>query len=178
MSAPAPSGRTVSGIVLKLAGLLLSLCLIDAAWRDRESESHRTLALQRELDDKQAVLASHDDYARQLHDMRALLASAMERMPGRLDPAVLDKALRDGATVTSVDIVDAKWSKETAKDFYAELPLDVTVHGSPSQIAAFMNTFLRESPQRTASAMTLAQDHNALRVQMKVLYYHSLDESE
>ena len=45
-------------------------------------------------------------------------------------------------------------------------------------MSAFMNTFLRASPQRMASAMALAQDHDALRLQMKILYYHYLEEPE
>lgn len=178
MNASGPTKRRIGGIVLKLFGLLLSLYAIDAAWAYREAESERTLALQRELDDKQALLASHDAYAAQLQELRAMLAPELTRLPARLDRATLDKTLHDGATAASVDIVNATWGAEVPKEFYAEQPLDITLRGSSTQIAAFMNTYLREPPQRTATAMELTQDRDALRLRMTVLYHRYLEETE
>ena len=140
---------------LFLVGAAPAVLLLLTAVDYRDAQAMRTRLLQRELRDKLALAARHDEWAQRLRDMRPILADLERRLPRRLDRAAIERdvhaaADRAAAQTVSLDTTAAEYLKE---GFYAELPVHAVMRGSAAQLLTFMDEFLRAAPLRRVTQM-------------------------
>ncbi|MEO8670300.1 MAG: type 4a pilus biogenesis protein PilO [Tahibacter sp.] len=173
-----PSGAVT--IALIFAGTLLALVIVGHAWRDRERAQLRTDSLKAELADKQRLSASHAEYSAVLRDMRPVLARFEQRLPNRLDPSTIERALREQATFAGVEIVSVHFDKEKLREFYAGLDAQLVVQGSTAKFLAFTQILQRDSPPRKISALTMGSGDATATVSadMTVTYFRYVEDSE
>jgi type IV pilus assembly protein PilO len=172
--------RTVTGVTLKALGVLLALYFVDNAWMYREVEQDRTVRLKRELDDKQHMAARHDDYLVQLQEDRVVLSRLIQRLPSSLDLPTIEKAVHDQAMLAGIQVASVRLGKEAAKEFYADLPVDLVVQGSTEQLQKFVQALLSDSPLRNITAMTITPSDNPTvwRAAMSMRCYRYIEDDE
>ena len=173
--------RSFTGVTLKLAGVLLALYLVRDAWVDRDREQSVTAALKREMDERQHVAASHDDYAVQLQAMRVDLANLVQRLPPKFDAPTIEWTLRDQATLSGIETGKVQIGKERIQEgFYADRRVDLTVEGTTDGFVKFMDLLLHGTPQRLVTAMKIEPiDHSdTVRAAITVIYFRYIEEPD
>jgi Tfp pilus assembly protein PilO len=173
--------RSFVGVALKLAGTLLALFLVHDALVDRDREQNMTTALKREMDEKQHVVASHDDYAAQLQAMRGDLARLVQRLPSKFDAPTIEWTLRDRATLSGIETATVQVGKERVREgFYADRRVDLTVKGTMEGFVKFMDGLLHDSPRRLVMAMKIEpiDDTGTLRAALTVIDFRYIEDDE
>jgi len=173
----AQAQRTIY-MVLVLAGTLLGLALVHAAWSARDEMAYRTTQLERELSDKQAIAANHASIALMLNELRDMLNQLVHQLPSRFDPAAMQKSLRDQAALAGIDVASLQAGNEkTREGFYAELPTQVVVQGSSAQLLKFMEAQQHDVALHLLNALNIEPiDGKTVRATMTLAYYRYMEE--
>jgi Tfp pilus assembly protein PilO len=173
MTAPASGSSTLLGVVCALAGAVLALYLVADAWGERESIEATTRNIERELEQKQQYAISHDAYRTQFAQEKARHDEMFERLPSRLDKALLEKSLRDLATRSGVQVEWQPLEKEVTREFYAQARTTVTVHGPLPSITQFLDGFVRQAPLHTVARIRIEREdaNGTLRASLPTTYF-------
>ncbi|MBT8142918.1 MAG: type 4a pilus biogenesis protein PilO [Gammaproteobacteria bacterium] len=152
-------------------------------------QKQETLMAQFRVKHKKAV--NLEAYKKQLADMRTTFDSMLNQLPGKTE---LDNLVVDISTVgTSAGLDQKQFQKqnEIMRDFYAELPITITLEGSYHQLADFVsrvaalprivtlhNFDIKKAPAARGSAGR-SRD-NAEKLQMKIIAktYRYLEDGE
>ena len=173
----AQSQRTIC-MVLVLLGTLLGLFLVSTAWSARDEMAERTMRLEREMSDKQAIAANHASISLMLNELRDMLNQLVHQLPSRFDPPAMEKSLRDQALLAGVDVTSLQIGNEKTKEgFYAELPTQVVVQGSSAQLLKFMNAQQQDVALHLVDALTIEPiDGKTVRATMTLAYFRYMEE--
>lgn len=168
---------TWHGVLLHLAGGLLALGLLRAAWLADRAEHDRVGTELKELEEVHGKLANHDALATQLAALRPMLQSLAQRLPDRIDGAAMEQGLRADAEKHGVSMASLAWSTEYVHEgFYADRTATVVLRGAPGDFAAFVQDLLGQvpAPQVTALQLRPGDASHTLRATLRVAYFRLL----
>jgi type IV pilus assembly protein PilO len=129
--------------------LTLLLCiLLGVAWYYMNTEDQllelekvekQELVLKKEFERKQAKAANLDAYKKQLKEMRQSFNAMLQQLPNRSEVAdlLVDVSQTGLAAGLEFELFDP--SGEVAKEFYAELPINIRVIGGYHEFGEFIS---------------------------------------
>lgn len=128
-----------------VAGGILAVLLID--WQYvygpqsahlRESQA-QVATLRTEYDMKRAKSNSREEFARELKQLEASVQQAEARLPDEREIADLLSSVASSARAVGLDITLFRQKPETYSDFYANVPVDMTMRGTYHELAQFLD---------------------------------------
>lgn len=176
----------------KLAALgvvLIALAVLD--WQYWYGPRQRVLAdLQSEvsqrqidLDTKRSKTNLRDEEERELRDLGAELKRAEARLPDQREIADLLSSVADGARASGLEIMLFRQKPEVARDFYAEVPVEMHMRGTYHEVAMFLDRVKRMDRIVNVSDIkltkpTLEGERITLEAGCTAVTFRFLDESE
>lgn len=104
-----------------------------------ESLEQKEVQLKQEFETKQAKAVNLEAYKEQLAEMRVMFASMLEQLPKKSEvPELLVDITRTGL-INGLEFELFKPEGERPVDFYAELPIQMTVTGTYHQFGEFVS---------------------------------------
>lgn len=135
-------------VAIKIVAVLL-VCLL--VWgggyyfivKDKQAQlktlEQKEVELRQTFETKQAKAVNLEAYKEQLAEMRVMFASMLEQLPRKSEvPELLLDITRTGL-INGLEFELFKPEGERAVDFYAELPVDMTVTGTYHQFGKFVS---------------------------------------
>lgn len=136
---PAP----IKAIVLII---LFSALIFGGYWfliKDQYVELDRVAAeeqtLKEKYESKAFKVANLDAYRQQMKEMQKTFGALLKQLPADTEvPGLLEDITNTGLG-SGLEIESIKLKKESSKDFYVELPMDISVRGTYHDIASFVS---------------------------------------
>ncbi len=130
--------------VVGLTFLVLTLLLVYLfVWQTVRPElvrrEQQEQALRQEFMVKHAVAANLNVYRQQLKDLRRSFGALLRQLPGKTQVPNLLEDISDTASAAGLKQRLFKPGKETQKEFYAVLPIQMELTGSYHQFGAFVS---------------------------------------
>ena len=130
--------------VVGLTFLVLTLLLVYLfVWQTVRPElvrrEQQEQALRQEFMVKHAVAANLNIYRQQLKDLRRSFGALLRQLPGKTQVPNLLEDISDTASAAGLKQRLFKPGKETQKEFYAVLPIQMELTGSYHQFGAFVS---------------------------------------
>lgn len=89
---------------------------------------------------KQAKAANLESYKAQLHDIQKTFGSLLSQLPSKTEVADLLTDITQTGLTNGLEFEYFKPQAEKPRDFYAELPIDLTVRGQYHEFGKFMSS--------------------------------------
>lgn len=156
---PADIGRRSKTFRFTLVGLLLVSVSVGSAiyeWKTKtpilETAQKKEEQLIQSFRVKYKKAVNLESYKKQLEDMRSTFESMLNQLPEKteLDNLLID--ISNAALGAGLDEKQFKKNAEINRDFYAELPISITLEGDYHQLADFVS--------RVASLPRIVTLHN------------------
>lgn len=97
------------------------------------------VTLKQKYETKAFKVANLEAYRQQMAEMKKTFGALLKQLPADTEvPGLLEDITNTGLG-SGLDIESIKLKKESLKDFYVELPMDVTVQGDYHDIASFIS---------------------------------------
>ncbi len=135
-------------IAAKAIVTFLLCVLLGVAWYYLDTEDQllalekvekKELALRKEFENKQAKAANLEAYKKQLKEMRQSFNAMLQQLPDKSEVAdlLVDVSQTGLAAGLEFELFDP--SGEIAREFYAELPIKIKVHGEYHEFGEFIS---------------------------------------
>lgn len=95
--------------------------------------------LRNQRDNKQKLVANIDQLQETVRDLGARLKQAQARLPDSKEIPDLLSSISSAGRDSGLEVTLFRQRAEQLKDFYAEVPVDVTVRGNYHQVATFFD---------------------------------------
>jgi len=126
--------------------ILFSGLLFGGYWfmvKDQYTQLDRVAAeetkLKKQYEDKAFRVANLDAYRQQMAEMEKTFGALLKQLPADTEvPGLLEDITNTGLG-SGLEIQSIKLKPETSKEFYVELPIDITVSGGYHDLAAFVS---------------------------------------
>lgn len=135
-------------LVVKIVAVLLVCALVWGGGyyfilKDKQAElktlEQKEVQLKQEFETKQAKAVNLEAYKEQLAEMRVMFASMLEQLPKKSEvPELLVDVTRTGL-INGLEFELFQPQGERPVDFYAELPIQMTVTGNYHQFGEFVS---------------------------------------
>lgn len=125
--------------IYAIVALLWGLLFIRPTWiaRGDLEEANRELTVERA--DKERKAKNREKFERELEEIEGELAQMVRQLPQSQEiPQLLDAVSQVGRKL-GLEFVKWKSQRETAKEFYAEVPVELEVEGSYHDVAMFFD---------------------------------------
>jgi type IV pilus assembly protein PilO len=172
----------------KLLVLLTLLILIIVAayyfiWSDQlaqiDSERAKTEQLKTTFVDKKKVAVNLPAYRKQLDDIEKQFGALLKQLPGKSEMDALLTDINQAGLGRGLQFELFKPAvSETAKEFYAELPITIRITGNYHDIGAFAGDIGKLSRIVTLNDITLSAGKDVLAMDATAMTYRYLDEAE
>ena len=180
-----PLWARVSAVVL-LALLIViggSVLFIKPQLDDLDQEQAKEQSLRDEFVKKQEKVAALDAYKAQLEEMRKSFGSMLRQLPSKTEVASLLNDISQTRVASSLEEELFKPQPEVPKDFYAEIPNQITVLGSYHEMGAFVSGIAALPRIVTIDDVEIKlvgtkASPNELRMQAYAKTYRYLDDDE
>lgn len=170
MTSRMPRFERLVAVAFAATGLAVALLFIGTASSEREHEQSRTGSLERELAEKQDLLANHAAYLAQLGELKIMLAQLETRLPSRFDVPAIEAALRAHALRAHVDVASMVTEEERSfAGFYAQLPIKIVVRGGTAQVLEYIDALLRDAPLRMMRDFLVESEDDPVTVRATLL---------
>jgi type IV pilus assembly protein PilO len=137
-----------------------------------------------ERDRKAAMVANLDQAKKEVTDLRAALKEAVAQLPDTKEiPDLLSNISAVGRDA-GLEIAQFRQREEVLRDFYAEVPVEVRVRGTYSQVEGFFNEvskltrIVNVSDVGMKSPSTVSDDPVRLETSLSATTFRFLDEAE
>lgn len=169
-----------------LLGLLLLLSVGAAWWFDWQSEMEvleqrqaEELKLREEWKDKKHQAINLDEYRQQLAEIDRQFGALLRQLPNRTEMESLLSDINQAGLGRGLQFDLFKPSGESVKDFYAEMPIAVTITGTYHDLGAFASDISKMPRIVTLNNITLDVGKDVpLRLNATATTYRYLDEEE
>lgn len=169
-----------------LLGLLLLLSVGAAWWLDWQSEMEvleqrqaEELKLREEWKDKKHQAINLDEYRQQLAEIDRQFGALLRQLPNRTEMESLLSDINQAGLGRGLQFDLFKPSGESVKDFYAEMPIAVTITGTYHDLGAFASDISKMPRIVTLNNIALEVGKDApLRLNATATTYRYLDEEE
>ncbi len=167
---------SVLGIILLVAGYKLST---GEQLKRLEKVRSEHVDFRAEFEKKQRYASSIQAYRKQLVEIRETFGHMLQKLPGTTEvPGLLEEISEIGNT-TGLEFNLIKPLQEKQHDFYAELPIEISVLGSYHQFASFVSRLanikrivtLHDFLIQPVSAKESRQDLLAMQITAKTYRY-------
>jgi type IV pilus assembly protein PilO len=169
-----------------LLGLLLLLSVGAAWWFDWQSEMEvleqrqaEELKLREEWKDKKHQAINLDEYRQQLAEIDRQFGALLRQLPNRTEMESLLSDINQAGLGRGLQFDLFKPSGESVKDFYAEMPIAVTITGTYHDLGAFASDISKMPRIVTLNNIALEVGKDVpLRLNATATTYRYLDEEE
>lgn len=169
-----------------LLGLLLLLLVGAAWWFDWQSEMElleqrqaEELKLREEWKDKKHQAINLDEYRQQLAEIDRQFGALLRQLPNRTEMESLLSDINQAGLGRGLQFDLFKPSGESVKDFYAEMPIAVTITGTYHDLGAFASDISKMPRIVTLNNIALEIGKDVpLRLNATATTYRYLDEDE
>lgn len=135
------------GFIKAIAVLLLSAVIWGAGYyfiiKDKNIEleglEHKEVQLKKEFETKQAKAVNLEAYKEQMKEMRVTFSSMLKQLPRKSEVADLLIDISRTGLINGLEFQLFKPEGERPVDFYAELPITMTVTGEYHQFGEFIS---------------------------------------
>jgi type IV pilus assembly protein PilO len=167
--------------------LLLLLLMIGAAyyfvWSDQlsqiDTEREKTGKLKDTFIEKKKVAINLPAYRKQLDDIEKQFGALLKQLPGKSEMDALLTDINQAGLGRGLQFQLFKpAASETAKDFYAELPITIRVTGNYHDIGAFAGDIGKLSRIVTLNDIAISSGKDGLTMDATAMTYRYLDEAE
>ncbi len=131
------------------AVLVLIVCaLVAAAWYYLDTQDQlaslqkveqEEQGLRREFEEKQAKAVNLDAYKQQLEEMKESFGAMLRQLPNKAEVADLLVDVSQSGLAAGLEFELFQPQPEEPKEFYAELPIDIVVHGRYHEFGQFIS---------------------------------------
>jgi len=171
--------------VTVLLGLFLAL-LAGGWWVDWKSQLEELEAKQQqeaklkdEFLDKKKQAVNLEEYRKQLADIDKTFGALLKQLPNKAEMEALLIDINQAGLGRGLQFDLFKPDKETARDFYAELPITLKITGSYHDLGAFAADVAKLSRIVSLTNVAIAPDKGAqLKMDAVAMTYRYLDEEE
>lgn len=167
--------------------LAVFLLIIGAAyyfvWSDQltqiDSERAKTDQLKTTFVDKKKIAVNLPAYRKQLDDIEKQFGALLKQLPGKSEMDALLTDINQAGLGRGLQFELFKpASSETARDFYAELPITIRVTGNYHDIGAFAGDIGKLSRIVTLNDISISSAKDILTMDATAMTYRYLDEAE
>lgn len=167
--------------------LLLLLLMIGAAyyfvWSDQlaqiDTERAKTDQLKTTFVDKKKIAVNLPAYRKQLDDIEKQFGALLKQLPGKSEMDALLTDINQAGLGRGLQFELFKpAAAETARDFYAELPITIRVTGNYHDIGAFAGDIGKLSRIVTLNDIAVGSAKDLLTLDATAMTYRYLDEAE
>ena len=129
----------------------------------------RELELQRKLSEVRSVAANISAFEEEIDDLEIRLRVALRQLPNQKQIEVLLTDISNLGKTAGIEIKSFSRKPEVAHDFYAEVPLEITLEGSFHNVAKFFDLVskLPRIVNMGSISMTVAKE-SELETRLKV----------
>ena len=124
---------------LSLLGVGYYFLILSASYSKIEENNTEVERLELEISKKKGIVANLDKFREEVRELDQELSKALRELPDKKSIDVLLSQISDKARNSGLEIVLFQPSPERFNDFYAEIPVQITVNGGFHQLAAFFN---------------------------------------
>jgi len=136
---PKQQRTMILGVVIVVL-LALSYVFVYSARAARITDlSEQIKNVTAERDKKKALAANLPKLKQQLQQLDGMLKEALAQLPNRKEIPDLLSSISTKARESGLEILVFRPRAETPKDFYAEIPVDITVKGGFHNVVAFFD---------------------------------------
>lgn len=104
---------------------------------DLRTAEDEELRLKADFETKQQKAASFDAYKQQLEDIEARFGTMLRQLPGQTDIADVLEDVSQTAVAAGLEMLEWKRQEEIPRDFYAEVPVQLSYQGNYHAMAKF-----------------------------------------
>lgn len=163
-----------AGIALFIAAAMTAgtfFLLVQPTWEQAQRSIKKMRALEDELIQNQAIANNLQQYRKEKELLEQQLAKALTELPEDANIDALIESLYAIGTDSGLVIVNIEPKGERKQDFYAEVPLAMTVTGNYHQIAVFFDQIskLKRIINVTGIKLTDPKMQNE-KIQLKATY--------
>jgi type IV pilus assembly protein PilO len=152
-------------------------------WRDQygvlEQRQAEELKLREEWKTKKHQAINLDEYRRQLAEIDRQFGALLRQLPNRTEMESLLSDINQAGLGRGLQFDLFKPGSDSVRDFYAEMPITVTITGSYHDLGAFASDISRMPRIVTLNDISLEAGKDApLRMNGTAMTYRYLDEEE
>ncbi len=133
----------VRGLIIVSVALLVlgSVFYFDTQQQlsDLERSQQKEVTLKSTFETKQAKAASLDAYKQQMTEMEESFGTMLRQLPSKTEVADLLVDITQTGLANGLEFELFQPKSESKKEFYAELPIDITVRGNYHELGGFVS---------------------------------------
>lgn len=135
-------------LAVKVAAMVMVFLIVLAAgwyfdwqhqWDRLQQARVREITLKQQFEHKQRLAANLGAYQKQLKDMQASFGAMLRQLPSRVEVAKLLVDISQTGLASGLEFDLFKPLQPIRKEFYAELPVSIQVHGTYDELAHFVS---------------------------------------
>lgn len=170
-------------LVLLALFILIIFVAYYFVWSDQlaqiDSERAKTEQLKSTFVDKKKIAVNLPAYRKQLDDIEKQFGALLKQLPGKSEMDALLTDINQAGLGRGLQFELFKpAASETAKEFYAELPITIRITGSYHDIGAFAGDIGKLSRIVTLNDINLSAVKEGLAMDATAMTYRYLDEAE
>ena len=146
---------------------------------DLEAKQQKEEKLKSEYLDKKKQAVNLEEYRKQLAEIDKTFGTLLKQLPNKAEMEALLIDINQAGLGRGLQFELFKPGRETARDFYAELPITLKITGSYHDLGAFAADVAKLSRIVSLTNMAVAPDKSAqLKMDATAMTYRYLDEEE
>lgn len=146
---------------------------------DLEAKQQQEEKLKSEYLDKKKQAVNLEEYRKQLAEIDKTFGTLLKQLPNKAEMEALLIDINQAGLGRDLQFELFKPGRETARDFYAELPITLKITGSYHDLGAFAADVAKLSRIVSLTNMAVAPDKSAqLKMDATAMTYRYLDEEE
>ncbi len=152
-------------------------------WRDQITQLERVRSEEQQLrtdwTSKKRLAVNLDQYRRQLDEIDRQFGTLLKQLPNRAEMDSLLAEINQAGLGRGLQFELFKAGPDQVKDFYAEMPIDVTILGEYHDLGAFASDVAKMPRIVTLNNIAMEnQQDGGLKFTAKAVTYRYLDEDE
>lgn len=152
-------------------------------WRDQITQLERVRSEEQQLrtdwTSKKRLAVNLDQYRRQLDEIDRQFGTLLKQLPNRAEMDSLLAEINQAGLGRGLQFELFKPGPDQVKDFYAEMPIDVTILGEYHDLGAFASDVAKMPRIVTLNNIAMEnQQDGGLKFTAKAVTYRYLDEEE
>lgn len=152
-------------------------------WRDQITQLERVRSEEQQLrtdwTSKKRLAVNLDQYRRQLDEIDRQFGTLLKQLPNRAEMDSLLAEINQAGLGRGLQFELFKPGPDQVKDFYAEMPIDVTILGEYHDLGAFASDVAKMPRIVTLNNIAMEnQQDGGLKFTAKAVTYRYLDEDE
>ena len=146
---------------------------------DLEAKQQQEEKLKSEYLDKKKQAVNLEEYRKQLAEIDKTFGTLLKQLPNKAEMEALLIDINQAGLGRGLQFELFKPGRETARDFYAELPITLKITGSYHDLGSFAADVAKLSRIVSLTNMAVAPDKSAqLKMDATAMTYRYLDEEE